>query len=228
MRLKTMNLTAIPLQEMINSAVREEKEAKKQESWWASSIGSCLRGQYIQRLGIIPKEFTDRELRIFKVGKLFEDWIISLLKQNPDLAMETQTRLEVKEWDASGKPDLIARYNGFKKVYEFKTKHSQGFKYLPNEHHRQQLWFYLHALEIQDGSLIYLSKDDLRIEEYPVRLDDEELKNSVVEQFKALNEAWKSKNIELLLLPEKTHWMAKYCSYHDYCVNPEKLKELNK
>jgi CRISPR/Cas system-associated exonuclease Cas4 (RecB family) len=213
----------IPLQNMLNDELRKGRENREQKNWYASSLGSCLRGQYISRLNIIPKEFDDRTLRVFKCGNIFEEFIINLLKGRTDIQIETQTRLEVPEFDAVGKPDLIITYNGERKVYEIKSKHSAGFKYIPQEQHRQQIWFYLYALKISEGNLVYVSKDDLRIAECPIRFDDKELSDSVIKEFNVLNEAWSAKDIELLPLPEKNAWQSKYCQFHDYCVEPEKL-----
>jgi len=223
---------AIPIQEIINKSIRDERELKEQNTWYASSLGTCLRGQYIQRLGIVKKEFTDRELRVFKCGKMFEEWITSLLEKEPNIKIEKQVRVEIKDWDASGIIDLIAEYNGEKKIYELKTKHSKAFWHMqkdgkPMRQHQQQLWFYLKATGIKDGSLLYLEKDALSILEYPVRLDDENLEKEVREQLELLNKAWKEKNIELLPLPKEDSWEARYCSFHEkYCLKPKELNKL--
>lgn len=95
----------------------------------------------------------------------------------------------------------------------------------PMRQHEQQLWFYLRALNLSEGNLVYLSKDDLAVAEYIVRLDDEKLKNEVKEQFNLLNLAWDIKNPLLLPLPDKNVWQAKYCQYHDKCVNEKMLKQ---
>lgn len=221
-----MESVVIPLQEILNEKLRDDREEREQKNWYASSLGSCLRGQYISRLNLIKKEFTDRELRVFKCGNIFEKFVIDLLAGREDLKLETQTRLEVKEFDAVGRPDLIIEYQGGKKVYELKSKHSAGFNYLPQAQHKMQLWFYLYALNLPEGNLVYVSKDDLRIAEYPVRLDDLKLANDVKNEFLALNKAWDMKDITLLPLLEKKDWRAKYCAYHEYCENPEKLLEI--
>ena len=87
-----------------------------------------------------------------------------------------------------------------------------------NRHHEYQTWIYLKALNIEEGSIVYVSKDDLAILEYPVKKSDTLLENEVTFIASLLNTAWKEKNPGLLPLPEKADWQAKYCSYHKKCI----------
>lgn len=218
----------IPIQEIINKKIiqaREERLDKKIESWHCSKLGSCLRGVYLERLGIKPdKEFTERELRIFDVGKMFENWIVGLIKDQEGVEWETQVRVEDKELNVSGYTDLVVGYDGTKKVYELKSKHSRSFWYMAdkgegaNRQHEYQLWLYLKILKIAEGSIIYISKDDLSMLEYPVYLSDNKLELEVMNELNLLNQAWKEKNPSILPLVDSKSWQAKYCRYHSNCV----------
>ena|SRR3990167_10916610 len=194
------------------------KEKKEQKSWHPSALGQCLTGVYLQRAGIPPdEEFDERTLRVFSVGKHFEDWLISLIKET-DAEVETQVRIEWPEMDVTGYCDAVI--NGT--PYEFKSKHSKAFWYMEREgapplQNRMQLWLYLKVLDKETGRLCFVSKDDLTIAEYIVLRDDTELEEKVVNELSILNKAWKEK-----LPPPVTYkldsWQAKYCRWHLKCI----------
>ena len=221
----------ISIQEIIDEEIkrkREGRESKKQTSWHASSIGNCLRGQYIKRLGILPEpEMDARKLRVFDVGNQMENWVVELFRGKFPGA-QTQVRIEDKKLNISGYADIV---NG--SVYEIKTKHSKAFWYMQKEgkamrHHEYQVWLYLRVLNIPNGIICYLSKDDMTTAEYIVELSNKELEREVLKRIGLLNVAWKDQNINLLPLQEDTDWTAKYCDYHQYCKFPEKLKNIIK
>lgn len=98
----------IVIEDLITKALREKEkthqsEHKKQECWYASSLGSCLRGQYFARLGEWkPPPPNDRELRVFDVGNQMEKWLVDLIKGQGEV--ETQIRLYSEKWNRmSGK-----------------------------------------------------------------------------------------------------------------------------
>lgn len=211
----------------INEAIKEEEREKKEiTSWHCSKLGSCLRGIYLDRIGAKPdEELNERTLRVFHCGNIFEKWLIDLIsikKKEEDYEIETQKRVEDKELGVSGRVDLIIRKKD-EIVFEIKSKHSQAFWYMlrngkPMEQHEQQLWIYLYLLNIPKGILVYISKDDLAIQQYEVYLADGRLKEKVFYQLDLLNKAWKKKDPSILPLPEEKSWQAKYCQYHSQCV----------
>ena len=178
------------IQDLIDKAVKSDRGDYQQKSWHASSLGQCLTANYLVRKGLAKKEFDNRTLRVFQAGRMFEDWIVELLKKQ-DERFETQVRCEWPQQDITGYADLTI--NGF--VYEIKSKHSRAFWYMdkegrPNRHHEYQLWVYLKCLNKQNGRIIYISKDDMAIKEFEVRLDDEKLQGEVMSELNILNEAW--------------------------------------
>ena len=222
------------IEKTVSDILREDnnlRERKVQTSWHASSIGNCLRGLYIQRLGIIEKELmTDRELRVFNVGNQMEKWLVDLLKAKWMVPIETQVRIEDEGLGISGYADMVIG-GDVNKVYEIKTKHSRAFWYMnkegkPMRQHEYQVWLYLKALGIAEGVIVYLSKDDLAMAEFVVRLDDAIFEKEVVERINLLNHAWDMKNVELLPLPGVKDWQAKYCPVHNYCMVAKLLSKL--
>lgn len=217
------------LQDLINKKVseREEREVKH---WHCSRLGACPTGMYLERTGTKPdEEFDERTLRVFSCGKIFEDWLIDLVKN--ECQLEQQVRIEDTTLDVTGYADAVVTLpDGRKIVYEVKSKHSKAFWYMvekgegANKHHLRQLWFYLYNLGIEEGRLIYVSKDDLTIAEYPVYLKDKELGDSILAEIALLNDCLKAG------LPPKPptdpkDWRVKYCSFHKQCVNQKKYYE---
>jgi len=226
-------MTEIPIQNLMNKAIAEERREKKEiTSWHISKLGSCLRGLYLERMGVEPDQpFDDRTLRIFNVGNIFEDWLTELLKKK--LKLETQVRVEDKKLNVSGYADAVIEYEGKKKAYEIKTKNSRSFWYMqkegkPMRQHEYQLFMYLYLLDIDEGSIVYISKDDLAILEYPVFRNDKKLEKEVMDRIGLLNKAWKLKDPSVLPLPDKKDWQAKYCRWHNQCkAIKKKSMEIN-
>ena len=227
------------IQQFIDDTIAKDNEEKrkdyKQTSFHASSLGNCMRGTYLQRLGIEPdKPLEVGVLRKFKAGELFEEWLIDLLKRNKDIkSIETQNRVESKLYNMSGRIDALITYqNGSQEIVECKSQQSKSFWYnihngnKPHRHHEYQLWVYLKAMGIENGKIIYISKDDLSIQEYPVKLEDKELAKEVIDILDLLNKAWKDKNPLLLPLPDEKSFAHKFCNYHKKCVDENYLKSL--
>lgn len=212
------------IQTIINDSLKRD-EKKEKTSWWPTDMGKCLTGVYLHRLGVDGKPFDDRTLRVFEVGKMFEQYVVDKLKEAA-VKHEEQVRLKWPERDVTGYGDVLITAPETM-LYELKSKHSRGFNYLPSRHNEQQLWLGLKCLEIEDGRLLYVSKDDLRVAEYQVRLSDGELEEEVMHQLDVLETAWWNKLPPMP--PDSKSWLARYCSRHEDCVNQEEYldEEIN-
>jgi len=208
------------VQQLINQEVRQ-REKRLPRHWSPSKLGSCLCGVYLERMGVEPdEEFDDRTLRVFSVGKLFEEWLVGVLKKT-DAKFDTQVPCEMPEYDAFGYADLVVE-NGSKIVYEVKSKNSRAFWYMdkkkegPNRQHAMQLWYYLESLKVDEGRILYLEKDTLTTLEYVIRRDDEDLRKEVIGELELLNRAWKEK-----VAPPYAEegWQKDYCRWHKKCVS---------
>lgn len=226
----------IPIQKLLNEEIEKSRQEKKEiTSWRPSRLGACLRGIYFERLGVEGEEFDERTLRVFNVGNMFEEWIIGLIEKCPDIKIEKQVRIEDKELGVSGYVDMVAEYQGVKKAYEIKSRQSKSFWWMKNngeganEQHKKQLWIYLKVLGIEEGGIIYISKDDLSILEYPIFLKDKKLGAETLEELRLLNLAWAEQKPELLPLPEEKSFKSRYCRFHkDYCLKVENTTERDK
>lgn len=214
------------IQNLIDKKIIEDREVFTPTSWNVSRLGSCLTGVYLERLGIKPDvDFDERTLRVFNVGRIFEDWVIDIIKSTGK-EVETQTRLEDKKLNLVGKFDL--KVDGI--IYEIKSKHSRAFWHMIKrggamEQHEDQLWTYLYLTKTEKGIIVYISKDDLAIQEYPVYLENEEIKNRVMTQLKVLKVAWEKQLPPPP--PDKDTWQAKYCRWHHKCLSLDKYLNVS-
>lgn len=217
------------IEQLITDALTKERYKKEITSWHPSKLGSCLTGAYLERAGVqADEEFDARTLRVFSAGKHFEEWATGLIKTSGK-NVEEQVRIEWPDYNVTGYADLLMD----DVVYEIKSKNSRAFWHMvgnarsgrrgtgPSRHHEMQLWVYLKVLGRQRGEIVYISKDDLAIQQYPVYLNDEKLEKEVVRELTILNQAAK----ELLPPPvtfDEKDWRAKYCRFHQQCTTQPK------
>lgn len=206
------------IEKAIDEGVEKEprEEGYQQKTWYASGLGSCPTSRYLDRISPNPDtELEPRVKRVLSIGNMFEDWLVEKIKHVEDVTFEQQTRVEDTDLNISGKLDLLATKGDDKVVYEIKSKHSKAFWYMKTQgapiNNQMQLWFYLHCLEIDEGRLVFLSKDDLTIKEYVVYRNDKELKKKVFDEARYLNMCLEKK-IPPLPYP-KTKWQSKYSNY---------------
>ena len=106
------------------------------------------------------------------------------------------------------KAKRIAKYfahefkNGLRPLlYEVKSINSNAFwhkrRYLEDAypHHKLQLFHYLQANDIHEGRLLYVSKDDMVVEEFPVFANDQKLKERYEKDVKKMTWYYRNEKI---------------------------------
>lgn len=214
------------IQTLIDEGLNQKREEKgkvyEQTSWHPSSLGSCLCGVYLQRIGEEPVEdFDARILRVFEMGNLIEEFVLDQIEAAGH-ELDRQTRVKDQELDISGKVDGVFKETGY--PIEIKSCNSRKFTWMrkqkgPDHHHKMQLWIYLYLLQRDKGTLVYVSKDDLRIGQYDVYLNTPDLKKEVLKELDILKRAWEQK---LPPEPRTEGWQAKYCRFHKKCLTQPK------
>jgi len=229
-------------QDIINDQLKKEDEErlgqeKEITSWHCSGFGSCLTGRYLARLGVSPDEgFDQRTLRVFSVGTMFEDWALDKAEKglsDAQISLTRQVRVEDKELGVSGYVDAIFELpDGTKIPYELKSKQSKAFWYMDKKgegamlQHRMQTWLYLLMLKQPEGRILYISKDDQAILEYPVFLDDQKLAEDTFTELYILNEAMR-KGLPPPPVTDPKDWRHKYCRWHKKCMAQPKYLNLD-
>jgi len=157
---------------------REEERTGKKRYLRPSSLGQCERKAILEVLEEPTDEWDERQLRVFSVGSVFEEWVIRALKEDGIL---TATQVEVSDGFFKGYVDGIIVVDGVPRVLELKSVHSKAFWWakkgdggMPYDSHIHQAWAYTLMLKEWEGEALaapvicYVSKDDLTISEYTI------------------------------------------------------------
>ena len=128
----------------------------------------------------------------------------------------------VKDEHRSGRIDAVTLQDGQYILYDFKTVHSKKFWYLTKKketdpQYAHQIVTYLDMLKGQFGDpqlrILYISKDDLALEEVVIRPQD--WLQEVRRGWSELYEYWEG---DVLPPAEpKFGWECKYCNWRDLC-----------
>jgi len=224
------------VQQLIDAAlVRPEREGSGK--YKPSNFGRCYRMQFWARSSEPQSNPPDeRTLRVFKCGNHFEDWVKSLILQDGSNWIDGNTPDRVIECDdVKGFADLI-RDN---EVADVKSQNSRSFWWKAKEikggrdireicyHNWMQVMYYVRELHKEFGRLIFISKDDLCIDEYVQKWDDY-WREQLETELQILRDFW-SKGILPPAEPRafksaKTGEYAEcsYCNFRTLCEETEK------
>lgn len=227
---KELDLTRI-----VTAALQRERENRhERQGWYASDLGRCLRGVYLERL-VGPPAYDERRLRLFAVGNLFHQWLLERVQETGERVL-TEERVEAPAYHFSGRADLLLLGEEETRLYEIKTMHSRGFWHrqksgeLVLPQHRLQVNAYLWLLRERfpnlQGYLCYVSKDDLAVLTVPVPYREEDVAE-VQRQLAVLNTAWAQQvpppPAEAVVFDAASgrwavNWQASYCPFHARCT----------
>ena len=200
----------------------ERKDRKRSGKFSPSSMGRCYRLQYWNRQAEKPSNPIDaRTLRVFEVGKIFHEFIQDIILEENPLA---QTEVLIQTDDVIGFADIVLP----DEVIELKSMHSRGFHYLKDATIREQKFqnilqamVYAVILGKHFVRMVFISKDDLCIAEYKIKVTDEWRKD-VKDEMTMLMKYW---NKQELPPPEPRAYNGKDCNY---CGYKDKCKQLEK
>jgi len=213
------------IQELINNQLSQEQSNRKDRlrsgKYSPSSLGRCYRLQYFNRLNEpITNPPEERNLRVMYCGNIFHDIIQEItLKNSPNLQKEVLVETE----DFKGYADLVDT----DEISDIKTMNSQGFKYLNPETIAKekytnwlQVMFYVWKLKKKFARLVFVSKDDLRIDEYRQELDNYWLNELDMEETK-LKYYWSNKTLPPAEPRAFNGKDCQYCSWLNKCKEIE-------
>lgn len=213
------------IQELIDDILAEDQKEERVRSglWNPSKFGRCLKLQYLDRHNEPKSSHVDaRTLRVFKVGHVFHEWIQDLiLSKYPDAEIEKKVQTK----HLKGFADYVLD----DEVGDIKTVHSKSFWYLKKKgsniledkkENILQLTTYAILLNKPYIRLVLVSKDDLTIKEYRIKVTFD-LKKKVGHELYQLNKYWR----EQQLPPAKPRAFngkeCKYCNYQEVCLTEE-------
>ncbi len=189
----------------IDASLLEQSEKIRDygDYWSASSAGYCMRKNIFERLGVPTVSEDARKQRVFSSGHIFHEWIQTITKE-AGVSVSQELELQDEDLMIRGHFDDLIKVNDNLIVYDYKTAHSRWFEYVkdrPMSHYnRMQLGTYMYMLrkgeypELQEGRILKISKDDLRLHEIQL-LWSKELEKEVYGYWATLNGYWKKKTM---------------------------------
>jgi hypothetical protein len=221
---------------MIDDKLKAEQEehGKRLRSgkWSPSSFGYCYRKQYWNRLNEPQSNPPDeRTLRVFRCGHLFHDFVQEFF------VGQTEVKVDVK--DVFGYADIVLS----DEVIDIKSVHSYQFHYttkqgfdIAKEKYTNILQTATYAVLLNKPKfrLVFVSKDDLCIEEYGFVTD--KWKAEVEKELANLRSLWDAKTLppahpRAFKTKDEFKECRSYCGYKDRCIKeghvipPEVKKE---
>jgi len=221
------------IQELIDKALSEKEERVRSGKYSPSSFGRCYRLQYWNRKDVPKTNPPDeRAERVFKAGNLFHEFVQGvILKAHP----EAQKEVSIEDEDFKGYADLVMS----DEVTDIKSQHSKAFWYRNGKpwaeiegqikHHILQVVWYAVRLGKTNARIVYVSKDDLCIQEYLIEV--KKWQQTLQDEVDILKALWLGQELPLAL--PRAYGVDKngkskdclYCSWKDLCRKTEEMND---
>ena len=229
----------LPLQKILDDDLAREQAERKERGdyWYASEIGGCPRKAFYARKKVEGEPISPNSLRQMKAGGLAEVLVLERVADKSGLQVGEKKLVEAmrevqfndEKLQIHGRADLVISYDDkSQEVVECKSMNSNGFRYRDKEgkasdHHEYQLWFYLYVAQIESGQFIYVSRDDLRMMQFPLTLSNQEVGDKVIKRIDYLNQHWADDKIPPPLEQEGGLCSPRWCPYYNLCKNIKKI-----
>ena len=159
------------IQELIDKSIATKEVGHiKSLKYSPSLFGRCYRAQFWNRKAEPQTNPPDaRVLRTFRAGQLFHDFVQGLVGGEKEVKVEND--------DIKGFADIVLE----NEVVDIKSQHSKAFWWMAKKNmdirtekypNWLQVMYYVRELKKQFGRLVFISKDDLCINEYVQPLDE--------------------------------------------------------
>lgn len=219
------------IQEIIDEVLKPKEERIRSGLISPSSLGQCYRRQYWSRANEpVSNPIDSRTLRVFAMGHMVEKFIVDNLKQRYN---DWGFQVEVNKDDIHGFLDIESP----EEIMDVKSQHSRKFWYNTkdaNDGKDIKDMFYNNWLQVMTyawirgknkGRLIFVSKDDLSIQEYCLELDNY-WKNEIDMELTKIRYYYDNKTLPpaqpRLYGGEETKKECSYCQFKDKCFNKQK------
>jgi len=189
----------------------EEGKEKRDNNWWfASELGTCLRKQFLRRLGVNPVQKEFRIAFLAEQGKVIHDRMEAIAKQ-AGILVNSEYTLTNEQYRYKGRFDLLVNLgNGtdpYLSLIDIKTQRPEAFfrrAKLPEGQRvaafqKKQLasYFYFARMiwpTIRDARIYYLDRGGGVREEYLFKFGKEAFKE-VLDELETLNKYWQEKKL---------------------------------
>ena len=213
-----------PVQEMVDEEIERLNGSRKHKGsgkYKPSLLGYCFRRQYWERKGEEKTNPPDaRALRVFKVGDFFHRFVQDLLVS----ADRGQVEVLVENENYKGYADFVSDTE----VVDIKSQHSKAFWYMNKTddikkdkyNNFLQCAFYAFMLHKPSIRLVFISKDDLCVQEFRQDIEGYWM-DEVLKEVATLDELWgkglPNPQPRLYFNKDGQSKECGYCPYLDLC-----------
>lgn len=225
--------------EIILNELKKETKIYPRDYFRMSEAGDCQRKIQYKLIGTESSDaIGDRAFLVFHQGNEIHTEIKRLL-YNADWRISRQEKPVEINMDGL---KIVGHIDGYiskiKKILEIKTINRFSFEKIlkekePTKETLGQLQLYLYAAAQEkitnEGLLLYVCKDTMRMQEIPVFLDLN-IVNQVIEKFYTIQSSIKNNQIiERPFTNPKEQWQCSYCQYQTLCwqdyIDSNELKQ---
>jgi CRISPR/Cas system-associated exonuclease Cas4 (RecB family) len=192
---------------------------KQSDGFAPSSTNQCARYMVYRLRGFEQKvEFAGRTRRIFDLGNRVEDFLGDMFK-NLGILLDEQIPVEIQDPPVRGFADFLIDWDGPKPV-ECKSINEAGFVWRknyrkPKDEHYRQLQFYLEAMDMDQGFVIYICKNDSAM--LPLLIDrDKDFMQKVLNKYAKIHKVYLDGNIPKRPY-KQTSEKCQRCDAREYC-----------
>jgi len=217
----------INFDKMVDDHIAREHKPKQIGRYYPSEIGNCLRKLWYSYK--YPQKMEPDLLKIFEAGNIIHGFVVEVLKSEKNkevqlLQSEVPFKIEMEDYIISGRVDdlVIVNSNGKKMLIEVKSTKNLVSIDKPQHNHVMQLLFYMNALEIHEGLVLYVDKNNLKSKIFEIPFDP--IKSAeIVDRFSFLHKHLKKNELPLDEAKKVSDmkWMCKYCEYKSKCDKDE-------
>lgn len=203
-----------------------------------SKFGRCFRAQYWSRFNEPASNPLDaRTIRVFEAGKLFEKFVKQTIIGAGNGWIDCGDK-PIECEDVIGYADLDnAELN---EIADVKSQHSKSFWYMvkckgnkireEKKPNWLQVLYYAREKKREYGRLVFISKDDLCIQEYVQPLDDE-WRELLATELVTLRHYWINQELppaepRCFKKKDGSFGECKYCEWEGHCAELEAKKLL--
>lgn len=218
----------IDFDKLVNQHIAHEHKPKQIGRYYPSEVGTCLRKLWYSYK--YPQKVDPDLLKVFEAGNIIHGFVVEVLKseKNKDVELlksEIPFMIDVEDFIISGRVDdlVMVKSSGKHLLVEVKsTKNVSAIK-KPQSNHVMQIMFYMEAVGVHSGVILYVDKNDLKSKVFEIEFDHDKC-SDIFDRFSFLHEHLKNDNIPdaEAKKAEDMKWMCRFCEYKEKCSKDEK------
>lgn len=147
-------------------------------------------------------------------GNLIHGWLQKNMPQDFVESIEKEVTYQDEKITLVGHYDMKVNINGQEVILEFKTTSRKAR--IPNDNHIKQLMACLKADNVQQGALVYVFRDTMKIKVIPIKYSDERFAE-ILQELRTIQEA---EDLQILLpkiSQDPEEFPCTYCEWKSFC-----------